>query len=191
LTVEESRAAASKVKKEHFHAAKTTALYGSHVQRGKAFLADLAKHNGLPSWPPDYHLAFEQPNEASPIALLQFVVNYMNNGDLKYATAEGIRSAFKDHFQNLGCQGDYWREDGRGGYVGNPVHESEFSNYMTSLRKQDGRLGGRNQSLAISYKDMTALMTYLQKEQTIEENTLPVCLMFEAFAATAFTIWTR
>lgn len=75
----------------------------------------------LPEAPPNYGKEFSEPIEAS-VALLYFTKDYMSRRDFKYSTAEGIRSAFKYHFQKLGCQGDFWREDGEGGYVGNPVY---------------------------------------------------------------------
>ncbi|KAF9416291.1 hypothetical protein BGZ94_010256 [Podila epigama] len=170
---------------------KTRNVYNGYISRGQEFLKSLVQNNTLPTDPPEYDQAFNKTIEASPVALLQFIVHYMAKGACKYATAEGIRNAFEDHFQRLGCQGDFWREDGKGGYEGNPVYDSEFSQYMRMLKNKDTQDGTRSRSLAITYDDMALLMTHLQHSETREEHGKDLCVMFEAFAATAFTIWTR
>ncbi|KAG0051948.1 hypothetical protein BGZ83_003167 [Gryganskiella cystojenkinii] len=196
LDLGETTAVASTTTHSFLHAKKTTNLYSSYVQRGEDFLKNLAKNNLLPVEPPEYDKAFSKPIEASPVALLQFLVNYMSKRDYRYSSAEGIRSAFKDHFQKLGCQGNYWRENGKGGYEGNPVFDLEFSQYIKSLKNKEEREGTRNprnprsQSLAMSYSDMSLLMANLQHPETRSKYG-DLCIMFEAFAATAFTIWTR
>lgn len=138
LDVSETRVVAATTTGSFYHSKKTTNLYRSYVNRGQDFLKSLVQNDILPVEPPEYEQAFNKPIEASPVALLQFIMNYMAKGDYKYATAEGIRSSFKDHFQKLGCQGDYWREDGKGGYEGNPVHDLEFSQYIKLLKNKEG-----------------------------------------------------
>ncbi|GJJ71696.1 hypothetical protein EMPS_04053 [Entomortierella parvispora] len=41
------------------------------------------------------------------------------------------------------------------------------------------------------YKDMAKLMAHLQDPATIKKHGLGACAMFQAFAATGFTLWTR
>ncbi|KAF9971837.1 hypothetical protein BGZ75_001744, partial [Mortierella antarctica] len=97
----------------------------------------------------------------------------------------------KRYFQEkLGCQGDTWHCD-NDKCTGNPVFEPTFSDYYRSLRNRDGRSGVSKQSLAISYADMTKLMGHLQDNATIEKESEGLCLLFQAFAATGFVIWTR
>lgn len=191
LSPEQASVVAFAARDEHYHSKKTTNAYKSTVKRGKEFLKSLVDSQQIPEGLQDYDKAFSKPIEASPIALLQFTVNYLSKADYKYSTAEQIRSSFKDHFRNLGCQGNYWKDDGNGGYVGNPVFDPTFNDYIKSLKNKDGRIGNRSQSLAMSYKHLSALMLHLQHPATIQKYGKAVCLMFEAFAATAFTIWTR
>ncbi|ORZ10268.1 hypothetical protein BCR41DRAFT_423825 [Lobosporangium transversale] len=62
---------------------------------------------------------------------------------------------------------------------------------MVSLKKRDGRNGQSKQSLAMSYKDLTKLMEHLQEPDVIAKHGEGLCLFFQAFAATGFTLWTR
>ena len=111
---------------------------------------------------------------------------------LSYKTAEGIKSGLKHYFKTeLGCLTDSWTCDSDGNCTGNPVHEEAFERYLQSLKNRDGRAGTSRQSLAMSYSDMVMLMEHLQDPVTIAERTEGLCLLFQAFAATGFTLWTR
>jgi len=98
----------------------------------------------------------------------------------------------KHYFEaTFDCQGDTWDCDDLNNWSGNPVFEATFTNYFRSLKNRDGRSGVSKQGLAASYGDMVRLMRHLQDERATEKHTEALCILFQAFAATGFTLWTR
>ncbi|ORZ12510.1 hypothetical protein BCR41DRAFT_423150 [Lobosporangium transversale] len=161
---------AAKTKTAHRFATKTKTSYSGHVERGKRYALTMGG---------EYSAAFDELSEVTPIVLLAFVAFKCDQNSLSYKTAEGIRSSFKQYFKDqFKCQG-------------NPVYDQSFEDYMLSLKKRDGRNGQSKQSLAMSYKDLSKLMEHLQKPDVIAKYGEGLCLFFQAFAATGFTLWTR
>ncbi|KAF9918210.1 hypothetical protein BX616_009928 [Lobosporangium transversale] len=176
--------AAKKTKTAHRYrfAVKTKTSYSGHLERGKKYALSMGG---------EYSAAFDELSGATPVVLLAFVAFKCDQSSLSYKTAEGIRSSFKQYFKDqFQCQGNFWRfENGR--WLGNPVYDQAFEDYMVSLKKRDGRNGQSKQSLAMSYKDLTKLMEHLQEPDVIAKHGEGLCLFFQAFAATGFALWTR
>ncbi|KAF9949365.1 hypothetical protein BGZ72_008847 [Mortierella alpina] len=167
----------------HRFSKKTTTNYLGHVQRALKYAAE---HDD-----PEWKTAFTTLSPVTPTVLLAFIASKCGQSGYSFKTAEGIRSAMKRYFQEkLGCQGDTWHCD-NGKCTGNPVFEPAFSDYYRSLRNRDAHSGVSKQSLAISYLEMTKLMSYLQNSATIDKEGEGLCLLFQAFAATGFVLWTR
>jgi hypothetical protein len=168
----------------HLYSSNTRIRYDGHVSRGKEYLQNFS--NG------ELKEAFNVLSGQTPTALLAFVAFKCEHSGYSYKTAEGIRSAFKQYFRDtFQCQGEEWRLDFSGQWVGNPVFEQNFTNYLISLKKQYGRENQTRQSVAMSYQDLATIMEYLQKSDTIQELGKNFCVFFQAFAATGFCLWTR
>ncbi|KAF9404772.1 hypothetical protein BGZ76_006825, partial [Entomortierella beljakovae] len=43
----------------------------------------------------------------------------------------------------------------------------------------------------MTYEILSKLMIYLERQDIIKKHTYGLCLWFQAFASTAFTLWTR
>ncbi|KAK5820671.1 hypothetical protein F5H01DRAFT_404160 [Linnemannia elongata] len=180
--------AAARTTEEHLYAPKTKTSYSGQVSRALAYARSFED--------PDWQTAFTKISKHTPEVLLAYVCyKCRSDGDgegLSYKTAEGIKSGMKHYFKNtLGCQDDKWTCDEDGNWTGNPVHDIRFENFLISLKKRDGKAGTSRQSLAVSYSDMVRLMEHLRDPATIEAQGEAVCKMFQAFAATGFTLWTR
>jgi hypothetical protein len=186
--LQEALRAGDKITDAYYHAARTTAHYKGNIKRAREFLATQIEEGRLPQ---EFQTAFDDVKEFTPAALYAFVSYLCNNKQFSYKTAEGIRSAFKNHFDEKGFKGEDWRETSPGVWQGNPVFEHKFVKLMKSLRNQEGRAGSSRQSLPMLYLDMTKLMAYLQDQKTIDRHGVGACLMFQAFAATGFMLWTR
>ncbi|KAF9207016.1 hypothetical protein BGZ49_001352 [Haplosporangium sp. Z 27] len=173
----------TKSTEDHRYSKKTRGNYNGHIERGKKYASEFG---------PDMAGAFDSISRITPVVLRAFVSNKCNENGYSYKTAEGIRSAFKKYFEEtFGCQGIYWKCDDNGNWEGNPVFEPSFNDFMTSLKNRDGRSGTSKQSLAMSYQDMSKLMKHLQDSGTIAQHGEGLCLLFQAYAATGFTLWTR
>ncbi|KAF9984407.1 hypothetical protein BGZ65_000445 [Modicella reniformis] len=158
---------------------KTRTSYHYYVKRGKEFLASLEDA--------ELSSAFDVLGKSTPTALIAFVAHKCDLVDTSYKTAEAIHSSFKQHFRDhLKCQGDFWRQDVNGQWIGNPVHDQQFDNYMTSLKKQCGRSNIARHRLSMSYTDLSVIMEYLQRPEVASQGE-SICLFFQEFAATAFT----
>ncbi|KAK3827176.1 MAG: hypothetical protein JOS17DRAFT_791951 [Linnemannia elongata] len=179
--------AAVRTTEEHLYAKKTKTSYNGQVSRALAYARSFED--------PNWKTAFTKISKHTPDVLLAYVC-YKCRSDggegLSYKTTEGIKSGLKHYFKNtLGCHGDSWTCDEDGNWTGNPVHDARFEDFLLSLKKRDGRAGTSRQSLAVSYSDMVRLMEHLRDPATIETQGEAVCKMFQAFAATGFTLWTR
>ena len=186
--------AVAKSKAAYRYAKKTKSNYDGQIERGKKHAAEYGGR---------FATAFDILDEYTPMMLLIFVCHKCDEKDefdqnkdkgLVYwhKTAEAIRSAFKQYFEeSFGCQGDFWKREESGGFVGNPVFDLEFVNYMKSLKMRDGKARVSKSSLPMSYQDLEKPMVHLQQPTTIAEHGKGVSLFFEAFAATGFTVWTR
>ncbi|KAF9296420.1 hypothetical protein BGZ74_010337 [Mortierella antarctica] len=78
-------------------------------------------------------------------------------------------------------------DEERGEWIGNPVYATAFVSMMQELKDQEEK-GERMRRTAIGYEDMTKLILHLQKPEITEAEGLGRCLLFQAFAATAFTL---
>ena len=74
---------------------------------------------------------------------------------------------------------------------GNPVFDPEFKTYFESLKNREKRTGISKQALPMLPKDLTVIMEYLASEPGLTELGETQCLYFQAFASTAFCLWTR
>jgi len=186
LKAKEALEATAETTEDHLYAKKTKTSYKGQVSRALAYTAAATE--------PGWKEAFTKISSLTPTVLLAYVASKCQGEGvgLSYKTAEGIKSGLKHYFRTeLGCLGDTWACDKDGNCTGNPVHEATFENYLQSLKSRDGRAGTSRRSLAMTYNDMVSLMTHLQDPKTIGEKTEGVCLLFQAFAATGFTLWTR
>ncbi|KAF9120917.1 hypothetical protein BGW39_010989 [Mortierella sp. 14UC] len=172
---------------DHLYSKKTKTNYKGQVTRALAYAAAQTE----PGWKD----AFTKISSLTPTVLMAYVASKCQGQEgegLSYKTAEGIKSGLKHYFKTeLGCLTDSWTCDSDGNCTGNPVYEEAFERYLQSLKNRDGRAGTSRQSLAMTYSDMATLMEHLQDSVTIAERTEGFCLLFQAFAATGFTLWTR
>ncbi|KAG0027149.1 hypothetical protein BGZ82_009135 [Podila clonocystis] len=77
-------------------------------------------------------------------------------------------------------------------WIGNPVFDPALVSLLQELKARSERLEEVPQAkrrTAIGYDDMAKLMRHLQKPETIEAEGAGRCLLFQAFAAVAFTLW--
>jgi hypothetical protein len=182
--LEQALQAAATTTANSLYSKNTRVNYDGYIQQGRVFLSTFNRG--------ELATAFDVVDETSPTALLSFVAYKCDHNNASYKTAELIRSAFKQHFRNnLKCLNDQWRQDTNGQWIGNPVSEQTFTNYMTSLKKLYGKTNMTKQSLAMSYKSLSVLMEHFRKPETVNDLGESICLFFRAFAATGFTVWTR
>ncbi|KAG9061244.1 hypothetical protein KI688_007582 [Linnemannia hyalina] len=181
--VKEALNAAAKSTEAHLYSKGTSRSYQGHVKRALEYAAATAD--------PEYKTAFTTISAHTPTVLLAFIASKCEQSGCTFKTAECIRSALKQYFEaTFNCQGDTWYCDDLNNWTGNPVFDPTFVKYYKSLNR-DGRSGVSKKSLATSYRDMTKLIGHLQDSTTIEKETEGMCLLFQAFAATGFTLWTR
>lgn len=182
--VEEALSAAAKSTETHLYSKGTSRSYQGHVKRALEYAAATAD--------PEYKTAFTTIFAHTPTVLLAFIASKCEQSGYTFKTAEGIRSALKQYFETtFNCHGDTWYCDDLNNWTGNPVFDPTFVKYYKSLKNRDGRSGISKQSLATSYRDMIRPMMHLEDRTTIEQETEGMCLLFQAFAATGFTLWTR
>ncbi|KAG9060719.1 hypothetical protein KI688_009789 [Linnemannia hyalina] len=183
----EALTGAAQTTEDHLYSKKTKTNYKGQVTRALAYAAAQTE--------PGWRNAFTKISSLMPTVLMAYVASKCQGqeGDgLSYKTAEGIKSGLKHYFKTeLGCLTDSWSCDSDGNCTGNPVHEVAFDRYLQSLKNRDGRAGTSRQSLAMFYSDIVTLMEHLQNPATIAERTEGLCLLFQAFAATGFALWTR
>lgn len=183
----EALAGAAQTTEDHLYSKKTKTNYKGQVTRALAYAAAQTE--------PGWRNAFTKISSLTPTVLMAYVASKCQGHEgegLSYKTAEGIKSGLKHYFKTeLGCLTDSWSCDSDGNCTGNPVHEEAFERYLQSLKNRDGRAGTSRQSLAMSYSDMVTLMEHLQDPATIAERTEGLCLLFQAFAATGYALWTR
>ncbi|KAK6969226.1 hypothetical protein R3P38DRAFT_3337142 [Favolaschia claudopus] len=137
--------------------------------------------------------AFDVIGEHTPLALRALTAYKCEHLERSFASAEGIRSAFKDYFERVcGCQGDFWKYNSHTQkWEGNPVFESGFKTYYESLKNRHNRTGTATQALPMLPVDLKVIMTYLDSDEGAKAFTVTQRLYFKAFASTAFTLWTR
>lgn len=182
--VKDALNAPAKSTEAHLYSKGTSKSYQGHVKRALEYAADTTD--------PEYKTAFTIISAHTPTVLLAFIASKCEQSGYTFKTAEGIRSALKQYFETtFNCQGETWYCDDLNNWTGNPVFDPTFVKYYKSLKNRDGRSGVSKQSLAASYKDMTRLMRHLDDTTVIERETKGMCLLFQAFAATGFTLWTR
>ncbi|GJJ69490.1 hypothetical protein EMPS_01836 [Entomortierella parvispora] len=187
FSLQEAIEAGSNVSDEFHQSARTKINYSGNVKRANEFLMKQIEEGELSE---EYRDAFKDVKACTPSALYLYISYLSGIKKYTYKTVEGVRSALKSHFDDMGFKGDDWKETRPGVWQGNPVFEHQFAELMKSLKQQSGRSGTSRQSLPMSYKDMAKLMAHLQEPTTIEKHGLGACLMFQAFAATGFTLWT-
>ncbi|KFH73988.1 hypothetical protein MVEG_01201 [Podila verticillata NRRL 6337] len=177
----------------------TRQKYQSTVDQARAYAAELG---------PDLALAFDTLSNKTALALRAFVAAMYQEGH-SYGEIENIRDAMKQYFEDrFLCIGTYWqflpdeyeatidnegldKDEERGEWIGNPIFDKAFVDMMQELKDQDERSDTcqAKRRTAIGYEDITKLMLHLQNPETIEAEGLARCLFFQAFAATAFTLW--
>ncbi|KAJ3772445.1 hypothetical protein FB446DRAFT_800025 [Lentinula raphanica] len=137
--------------------------------------------------------AFDSISKYTPMALRLLTAYKCDHQGLKFSTAEGIRSAFKDYFERvLGCQGEFWKFNFHSlEWEGNPVFETDYKAYYESLKNRENRTSTYTQALPMLPADLKILFDYLDSCGGSEEFTLTQRLYFKAFSSTAFNLWTR
>ncbi|KAG6847913.1 hypothetical protein H0H93_004984 [Arthromyces matolae] len=184
-----------------YKSARTKKGYATYVKSGKKLLADWSCED-IPDSNPNTmeHMdrtgladAFDSISENTPIALRLLVAYKCEHLGRGFATAEGIRSAFKDYFERVhGCQGDGWKYNSyTKEWEGNPVFEQDFKAYYESLKNRDNQTGTSTQALPMLPKDLNIIMDYLDSEEAAQRFSVVKRLYFKAFATTSFMLWTR
>ncbi|KAJ7764056.1 hypothetical protein DFH07DRAFT_770705 [Mycena maculata] len=172
---------------EWYKSPRTKKDYGNYVKSGKAWIIEWTSEGTL-----DDEIsadAFDIITSETPLplrALTAFKCEHLERG---FATAEGLRSAFKDYFERVcGCQGDFWKYNSHmGNWEGNPVFESGYE----SLQNCHNRTSTATQALPMLPADLKMIMEYLDSTEAIKYFTVTQRLYFKAFLTTAFTLWTR
>ncbi|KAJ7127320.1 hypothetical protein C8R43DRAFT_1134814 [Mycena crocata] len=176
---------------EWYKSARTKKGYGNYVKSGKKWLVE---------WTAEEHLddeisadAFDKISAETPLALRALTAYKCEHLERGFASAEGIRSAFKDYFERVcGCQGDFWRYNSHTkDWEGNPVFENGFKTYYESLKNRHNRTATATQALPMLPADLKMIMEYLDSQEAVKYFTLTQRLYFKAFVTTAFTLWTR
>ncbi|KAF9915729.1 hypothetical protein FBU30_001763 [Linnemannia zychae] len=152
---------------EKRYAKKTRKNYSYYLNAAKRF----AREQGRP-------YVFDSVNSDVPNVLRAFIASKcdppLDSGKkpVSYKTAEAIRSAIKQYFRDeYNCLGPWTVDESTGVCKGNPVDSIPFDNYMKSLKNRDGRENtNKKQSLAMSLRELEALMEYLDKDSVIESE---------------------
>ncbi|KAF8325745.1 hypothetical protein F5887DRAFT_1085118 [Amanita rubescens] len=198
---------------EWYKSKRTKNGYANYVKHGKQWLGDWAIEDRTDSDDSELvtsedrtgndpeegstrvHLAqaFNTISDHTPVALRLLTAYKCEHQGCTFATAEGLRSAFKDYFERvLGCQGDVWRYNSHTkAWEGNPVFQSDFKTYYESLKNRDNRTGTVTQALPMFPKDLKVIMDYLDGKDGSDNVSVTRRLYFKAFATTAFALWTR
>ncbi|KAF8956169.1 hypothetical protein BDZ97DRAFT_1708433 [Flammula alnicola] len=153
---------------------------------------------------PCFREAFDGPPiKCTPIAIAMFMGYKCIDENLGKSTASGIQAAFLEYYSKLA--GDkyrgLWRYDEiRQEWLGNPVRSAEVEDMLEACKNKDGE-GERTHSRAMTIQDMKRLYEYIRDncpddngkdgltvEQIAERGQ---SLLFNAFASTGFTLWTR
>ncbi|KAJ7227574.1 hypothetical protein C8J57DRAFT_1535024 [Mycena rebaudengoi] len=174
-----------------YKSSRTKKGYAGYVKGGKTWVAEWTAEDRLGD---EFSAtAFDSIAEETPLALRAFTAYKCEHMQKGFATAEGIRSAYKDYFERvLGCQGDFWKYDPHTKkWEGNPVFESGFKTYYESLKNRDSRTGTTKQALPMLPADLKLIMEYLDGDEAIKHFSVTRRLYFKAFVTTAFTLWTR
>ncbi|KAJ7718975.1 hypothetical protein DFH07DRAFT_973107 [Mycena maculata] len=176
---------------EWYKSPRTKKGYGNYVKSGKAWIIEWTSEGRL-----DDEIsadAFDIITSETPLALRALTAFKCEHLERGFATAEGLRSAFKDYFERVcGCQGDFWKYNSHtGNWEGNPVFESGFKTYYESLKNRHNRTSTATQALPMLPADLKMIMEYLDSPEAIEYFTVTQRLYFKAFVSTAFTLWTR
>ncbi|KAJ7456105.1 hypothetical protein FB451DRAFT_1564714 [Mycena latifolia] len=176
---------------EWYKSSRTKKGYANYVKSGKKWLKDWTAEGRL-----DDEIAadaFDEITEETPLALRALTAYKCEHLERGFASAEGLRSAFKDYFERVqGCQGEFWKYNSHTEkWEGNPVFESGFKTYYESLKNRHNRTGTATQALPMLPADLKIIMEYLDSEEAIKYFSVTQRLYFKAFATTAFTLWTR
>ncbi|KAF7354486.1 hypothetical protein MVEN_01137900 [Mycena venus] len=165
--------------------------YGNYVKGGKKWLVEWTAEGRLDDEISED--AFDVMSEQTPLALRALTAYKCEHLARRFASAEGIRSAFKDYFERVcGCQGDFWKYNSHNQkWEGNPVFESGFKTYYESLKNRHNRTSTATQALPMLPADLKVIMEYLDSPEAIKYFTVTQRLYFKTFVTTAFTLWTR
>ncbi|KAG0084273.1 hypothetical protein BGZ92_010020 [Podila epicladia] len=185
----------------HHNNSQTKKPYLATIDQARAFAAELG---------PELTLAFDHLSHKTALVLRAYITAVYQEGH-SYNEIENIRDAMRQYFEDkFGCLGDRWqflpdedrilidgveiKVENQGEWIGNPVFDTAFVDTMRELKTQDDKVGVTRRLIrrtAFSYEDMTKLMLYLEKPETIKTEGEGLCLFFQAFAAIAFTIWLK
>ncbi|KAK7691284.1 hypothetical protein QCA50_004677 [Cerrena zonata] len=186
---------------EWYKAARTTKAYANYVKAGKKWLEDWvteARDDGNATGSDReeriaFREAFDIIGTNTPTALRLYTAYKCEHNNLGFPTADGIRSAFKQYFELVHlCQGEHWRlNEHTEKWEGNPVYQIEYKAYHESLKNRDGRTGTSTQALPMHPNDLKVIFLWLDSPDAIKQLGELRILYFKAFAATAFTLWTR
>ncbi|KAJ6533640.1 hypothetical protein B0H19DRAFT_1081055 [Mycena capillaripes] len=176
---------------EWYKSSRTKKGYANYVKSGKKWLVDWTAEGRL-----DDEISadvFDSITDQTPLALRALTAYKCEHLERGFASAEGLRSAFKDYFERVcGCQGEFWKYNAHTQkWEGNPVFESGFKAYYESLKNRHNRTGTATQALPMLPADLKIIMEYLDSGEAIKYFTVTQRLFFKAFATTAFTLWTR
>ncbi|KAF9960864.1 hypothetical protein BGZ65_011608 [Modicella reniformis] len=117
--MQEALDAAAAKTASHIYNPRTQVNYAGYIQRGKTYLEHF--NDGK------YSQAFDVLSVQTPTALLAYAAFKCEITKFSFKTAEAIQSALKRYFRDeLGCQGEFWRQDSNGQWIGNPVFEQAF-----------------------------------------------------------------
>ncbi|KAJ7637951.1 hypothetical protein DFH06DRAFT_1432567 [Mycena polygramma] len=174
-----------------YKSSRTKAGYANYVKSGKKWLVDWTAEGRL-----DDEIsgtAFDVISEDTPLALRALTAYKCEHLERGFASAEGLRSVFKDYFERVrGCQGEFWKYNSHTSkWEGNPVFESGFKTYYESLKNRHNRTSTATQALPMLPADLKMIMEYLDSDEAIKYFTVTQRLYFKAFITTAFTLWTR
>ncbi|KAJ7817610.1 hypothetical protein B0H14DRAFT_2601903 [Mycena olivaceomarginata] len=176
---------------EWYKAARTKQGYANYVKSGKKWLEDWTSEGRLEDEISEK--AFDVITDQTPLALRALTAYKCEHLERGFASAEGLRSAFKDYFERVcGCQSDFWKYNSHTKkWEGNPVFESGFRTYYESLKNRHNRTGTATQELPMLPADLKIIMEYLDSVEAVKYFTKTQRLYFKAFVTTAFTLWTR
>ncbi|KAF7364523.1 hypothetical protein MVEN_00321300 [Mycena venus] len=149
--------------------------YGNYVKGGKKWLVEWTAEGRLDDEISED--AFDVMSEQTPLALRALTAYKCEHLARGFASAEGIRSAFKDYFERNGRG----IRSLRGG----------FKTYYESLKNRHNRTSTATQALPMLPADLKVIMEYLDSPEAIKYFTVTQRLYFKAFVTTAFTLWTR
>ncbi|KAI0056179.1 hypothetical protein BV25DRAFT_1921184 [Artomyces pyxidatus] len=188
--------------KKWYRQPKTTSQYDGYIKNGRLWLQSFStcEHeevevpDGDPSLGREKFVdAFDKLSEYTAVALLLYTVYKCDEQGNGFATAEGVRAAFKQHFERaLGCQGNTWSLNSTTGkWEGNPVFYPEYKVYYESLKRRQLKTGILHQATPMLPKDLKIILDYFSTPEASSRFSQTKILFFSAFATTAFNLWTR